>query len=80
MQNTIFEAIRKYGHDEDYEPLSECLPTAARPGSIEKIDILAKRLEAGQELWHEGDQCMACIVSESHTALWIRSMNGGRKR
>lgn len=34
-------------------PLAE--PTQAEPGSPEKVAELARRLEAGQELWHPLD-------------------------
>jgi hypothetical protein len=34
-------------------------PTDARPGSPEKILVLARRLELGQELWHPGDATFA---------------------
>jgi hypothetical protein len=30
-------------------------PTAALPGSEEKIRVLMERVRLGQELWHEGD-------------------------
>ena len=38
----VFEAILKYGHDEDFMPLEsdEFQPTDAPAGSPEKIDIL----------------------------------------
>lgn len=31
-------------------------PTRARPGSLEKIEILRERLEKGEELWHPQDR------------------------
>jgi plasmid stabilization system protein ParE len=31
-------------------------PTAARPGSEEKIDILTRRLERGEALFHPADE------------------------
>ena len=54
----VFEAILKYGHDEDFVPMeSECFsPTAAPAGSSEKIDVLRKRVELGLPLWHDDDR------------------------
>jgi len=56
--STVFDAILKYGHDEDFDPLAgeDFLPTDAPPGTAEKIDILRKRVELGQPLWHDEDR------------------------
>ena len=54
----VFEAILKYGHDEDFcpEPSSEFEATTAPAGSAEKIEILRRRVEAGHPLWHTEDR------------------------
>lgn len=55
----VFEAILKYGHDEDFVPRSHDQafhPTAAPAGSPEKLDILAERVRSGFPLWHEADR------------------------
>jgi len=54
----VFEAILKYGHDEDWLPNAKAKfdATDAPAGSQEKIDILRKRLELGLPLWHESDR------------------------
>lgn len=54
----VFEAILKYGHDEDYvpEPSSEFSATDAPAGSPEKIEILRSRVELGLPLWHDSDR------------------------
>lgn len=31
------------------------IPTNAMPGSQEKIEVLARRIERGEELWHPDD-------------------------
>lgn len=67
---TVFDAIAVVGHDEDYEPppiIGEFEATSAPPGSAEKIDILAKRVELGKPLWHPEDRVdyvglTGCIV------------------
>jgi hypothetical protein len=54
----VFEAILKYGHDEDWlpSPKANFDSTDAPAGSPEKIEILRKRLELGLPLWHEEDR------------------------
>jgi hypothetical protein len=54
----VFEAILKYGHDEDFSPVASenFEPTDAPAGSPEKIEILRRRVELGLPLWHEEDR------------------------
>ena len=54
----VFEAILKYGHDEDFAPRidPEFEATKAPAGSREKLDIMAARVRSGQPLWHESDR------------------------
>jgi hypothetical protein len=54
----VFEAILKYGHDEDFDPeVNENFqPTDAPAGSAEKIEILRQRVGCGQPLWHRDDR------------------------
>ena len=54
----VFEAILKYGHDEDWMPdaPSDFEATDAPAGSPEKIEILRKRIESGMPLWHDADR------------------------
>ena len=56
--NNVFEAILKYGHDEDFAPNEgeDFSSTAAPAGSQEKIEILRRRVEMGQPLWHQEDR------------------------
>jgi len=60
MQNVrnVFEAILKYGHDEDFDAATadNFNPTAAPAGSAAKIEILRRRVELGQPLWHNEDR------------------------
>jgi hypothetical protein len=57
MRN-VFEAISKFGHDEDFAPLEtdEFEPTEAPAGSSEKLNVLAARVEQGLPLWHQEDR------------------------
>ncbi len=54
----VFEAILKYGHDEDFAPeeSDEYNPTEAPAGSREKLDVLAERIMRGVPLWHPDDR------------------------
>jgi hypothetical protein len=60
MENVtnVFEAILKYGHDEDFAPDEGdgFSATNAPAGSDEKIDALRRRVELGQPLWHSNDR------------------------
>lgn len=40
------------------------VPTAAAPGSREKIEELRRRATAGEELWHEADSAPRCREAE----------------
>lgn len=54
----VFEAILKYGHDEDFAPEAseEFAPTDAPAGSSEKIEALRERVIGGMPLWHDSDR------------------------
>ena len=56
--NNVFEAILKYGHDEDFAPKTagEFEPTNAPAGSTDKIEVLRQRVEQGKPLWHPSDR------------------------
>ena len=54
----VFEAILKYGHDEDFAPAEsdEFVATNAPAGSDEKLEVFRQRVEVGQPLWHGEDR------------------------
>lgn len=54
----VFEAILKYGHDEDFAPHTsdDFSATDAPAGSNDKIEILRQRVAGGEPLWHEEDR------------------------
>ena len=56
--SNVFEAILKYGHDEDFSPAvdDDFIPTDAPAGSDDKIELLRRRVETGQPLWHQDDR------------------------
>jgi hypothetical protein len=57
MRN-VFEAILQCGHDEDFVPSvsDDFDPTDAPAGSREKLEVLARRVQAGVPLWHDEDR------------------------
>jgi hypothetical protein len=57
MRN-VFEAILKYGHDEDFVPRvdDEFESTNAPAGSKQKLEVLAERVLRGEPLWHPEDR------------------------
>jgi hypothetical protein len=54
----VFEAILKYGNDEDFAPQRDesFNETQAPAGSREKLDVMAGRIRQGYPLWHEEDR------------------------
>ncbi len=56
--SNVFEAILKYGHDEDFAPAisEEFIATDAPAGSDAKIEVLRSRVEMGEPLWHNEDR------------------------
>ena len=54
----VFEAILRYGHDEDFVPQrgEKFVATDAPAGSSDKIEVLRRRVELGQPLWHNTDR------------------------
>lgn len=56
--SNVFEAILKYGHDEDFAPeaSNDFEATDAPAGSDEKIEILRRRVQSGMPLWHGSDR------------------------
>ena len=74
MKN-IFDELKSKMHDEDFEPRAKSKPTAARPGSLEKLHVLAERAERGQPLWHPFDECILATVSmEFEKAKYINAI------
>jgi hypothetical protein len=59
----IFQELKTKLHDEDFEPRIDCEPTPASPGSLEKLFVLAERVERGQPLYHPFDECILATVA-----------------
>ena len=58
VTHSVLEAIRQGIWDFEPEQTEEgdYQSTAALPGSREKLDVLADRLERGEPLWHPSDR------------------------
>jgi len=52
---TITTALMTDGSCKRFEPQPASEPTSAKPGSAEKLEVLAARVAAGEHLWHELD-------------------------
>lgn len=62
MRRSILEAVQD--GDWAFEPLpcdvAQYEPTAAMPGSKEKLSVLQGRLQRGLPLWHPSDRRFFC--------------------
>lgn len=72
---TLFSAIASVGHDLDFEPLYIPEPTAARPGSQEKLQVFMARLEAGEDLYHWGDEQIAATAEDQTLMILYARMH-----
>lgn len=66
MTRSVLDAIRLGVWD--FEPIEvppqQYRPTEALPGSVQKIEILASRLESGLPLWHPEDRVTVLPLAE----------------
>lgn len=51
----LFGYIVWHGDDYGFKPRPASKPTTARPGTKDKVAVLAARVVAGEELWHPAD-------------------------
>lgn len=58
MPQSVLEAIRlgMWNFEPGHRPTLPVRPTAAMPGSQEKLEVLAERLRQGLPLWHPEDR------------------------
>jgi hypothetical protein len=58
VSRSVLDAIKQ--GEWNYEPATEgagdVQATGAMPGSVEKLDVLAERLQRGLPLWHPRDK------------------------
>ena len=57
MARSVLDAIRQgeWNFEPHGETASDNRATAAMPGTVEKLDVLAERLRLGLPLWHPRD-------------------------
>lgn len=56
VPENVFEAIHHQLGEFNFEPVRDTTPTEACPGSIDKVEVLKKRIQNGEPLWHEQDK------------------------
>ena len=54
--DNVFEAISRFGHDEDFVPPFPGTQTNAYPGTKEKIEIMRARVQRGEPIFNKGDR------------------------
>ena len=57
--------------DYRFEPRNQTVPTLARPGSAEKLRILAKRYRSGQPLHHPDDVTLVGLPANSGMSAFL---------
>lgn len=61
---TVYTDLIIYGHDEDFQPVPASASTDAVAGSAEKSEVMRRRAELGQDLWHPGDNRQVLINAQ----------------
>ena len=78
--HSSFGHLLSRGHDYDFEPIAKPEPTDAAPGSLEKLEVLARRLLRGEELYHEEDQPVLATIEQSYEMRDLVVGNDKRRR
>lgn len=73
-EGTLFHHIELYGDDETYHPPRDpAEPTRAIPGTQERIDIYARRLESGEQLFHVDDYILTEDITDDLLGIWRKT-------
>jgi hypothetical protein len=58
VSRSVLEAIKQgeWNYEPAAETAAEIQATVAMPGTVEKLDVLAQRLQRGLPLWHPRDK------------------------
>ena len=78
--HSSFGHLLSRGHDFDFEPIAKPEPTDAAPGSLEKLEVLAKRLMRGEELYCEDDATVMATIEQSYEMRYLVVGNDKRRR
>jgi hypothetical protein len=65
IPKNIFDAIFLVGHDEDFFDVVPAKPTHHAPGSLEKLEVMRKRVTRGESLWHPDDAAVVATLEQS---------------
>ena len=56
-KDSVLAHIQRYREDDDYVPPNPAdEPSTGMPGTREKLAAIARRVELGQQLWHQEDR------------------------
>jgi hypothetical protein len=78
--DSSFGHLLTRGHDIDFEPTRDPVPTNAKPGSIEKLKVFEERLLRGEKLSHADDeQTWANLEEQSLLSLFAKEQMDLRK-
>ena len=61
--------------DNQFQPPNQSPPTRAKPGSAEKLQVMAERYRSGQPLHHPNDETLVALPvrkAMSSFLLWAR--------
>mgnify|MGYP000878746282 CR=1 FL=1 len=64
----VFEAIQRYGHDEDFAPRLPGTPTDTVPGTQARVEVYAARALAGEPIFIPGDRTLEGVRG----TVWAR--------
>jgi hypothetical protein len=69
--DSVYGALMRVGHDEDFEPQRLPEPTDAPPGSLEKLLLLTQRVIRGEVLHHpEDNEVLATVEQQYEMTRW----------
>ena len=67
--------------DYRFEPPNQSAPTQARPGSAQKLQVMAERYRSGQPLHHPNDETFVALPMRMSAFLaWDRQKENERYR
>ena len=52
---SVYDHLSWHGEEDGFRPHALSVATKYRPGSLEKIDVMCKRVSAGQMLFNKND-------------------------
>ena len=62
---------REHSRDYQFEPPNRSTPTEARPGSTQKLQIMAERYRSGQPLHHPNDETLVALSVRKTMSVFL---------